>query len=266
MENFATREKIFDAVKSDNVKLVKEFLKSGGDVNLTEERDSLLHLAVEHGAYKSMVVLLNAGANTNLKNARGETPLELARKFSNRQGCILAIQLTVRRRKERLKEEDKRHVLLQSCSTGGQPSTSSAVNLNNGLKNLDTLLRLNLESAQNIVQNLEFEASRAKSVVKGLEHQLIVLDSQMKFLNLQNDSSSNSSQSPITDARSYEDFKCMICWDVPGGHIFQCTEGHLLCGECFSNPQISVCPECRVPLDTRIRNRAVEKLLSDFRK
>ena len=80
-----------------------------------------------------------------------------------------------RRRKERLKEEDKRH-LLQSCSTSGHQPSTSAVNtnnLNNGLKNLETLLRLNLESAQNIVQNLEFETSRAKSVVKGLEHQLI---------------------------------------------------------------------------------------------
>ena len=43
-----------------------------------------------------MIVLLNSGANTNLKNGRGETALRLASKLENRQGCILAIQLAIR--------------------------------------------------------------------------------------------------------------------------------------------------------------------------
>ena len=35
--------------------------------------------------------------------------------------------------------------------------------------------------------------------------------------------------------------------------------GHLLCGECFSNPQIDTCPECRVPLGQYFKIRVFKE-------
>ena len=56
---------------------------------------------------------------------------------------------------------------------------------------------------------------------------------------------------------------CTICWDELGGAIYQCPEGHLLCGSCSGNVKLTRCGVCRSPLGQRIRARAVEEFLSN---
>ena len=53
---------------------------------------------------------------------------------------------------------------------------------------------------------------------------------------------------------------CPVCMDWHRGDIFQCPEGHLLCGPCKAGLQNDACPSCRSPLGS-IRARAVEKML-----
>lgn len=57
--------------------------------------------------------------------------------------------------------------------------------------------------------------------------------------------------------------QCPVCYEIPSGQIFQCNEGHHVCGRC--KMRLDVCPVCRA-LFFGTRNYALEELIANFRK
>ena len=60
--------------------------------------------------------------------------------------------------------------------------------------------------------------------------------------------------------RKMEDFlQCVVCLEVPAGHVYQCQLGHNTCEDC--DRKNAVCPVCRQPHNTnkRMRNRTAEQ-------
>ncbi|XP_026485024.2 uncharacterized protein LOC113392697 [Vanessa tameamea] len=57
--------------------------------------------------------------------------------------------------------------------------------------------------------------------------------------------------------------QCPVCYEIPSGQIFQCNEGHHVCGRC--KMRLDVCPVCRA-LFFGTRNYAMEELIANFRK
>ncbi|CAG5018235.1 unnamed protein product [Parnassius apollo] len=57
--------------------------------------------------------------------------------------------------------------------------------------------------------------------------------------------------------------QCPVCYEIPTGQIFQCNEGHHVCGRC--KVRLDVCPVCRA-LFFGTRNYAMEELIANFRK
>jgi hypothetical protein len=56
--------------------------------------------------------------------------------------------------------------------------------------------------------------------------------------------------------------ECPVCLRVPRkAPIFQCTRGHIVCGEC--KPNVRTCPQCRIPMDN-IRSLVSEKVLEQL--
>jgi hypothetical protein len=56
--------------------------------------------------------------------------------------------------------------------------------------------------------------------------------------------------------------ECPVCLTVPRkAPIFQCTRGHIVCGEC--KPNVMTCPQCQIPLDN-IRSLVSEKVLEQL--
>ncbi|CAE8583946.1 unnamed protein product [Polarella glacialis] len=58
-------------------------------------------------------------------------------------------------------------------------------------------------------------------------------------------------------------FDCPICFEPMTGHIFQCNEGHPICGECLRKTKArhGNCPSCRGTFPTKdMRNRGMEQL------
>ncbi|CAE8718567.1 unnamed protein product [Polarella glacialis] len=58
-------------------------------------------------------------------------------------------------------------------------------------------------------------------------------------------------------------FDCPICFEPMAGHIFQCKEGHPICGECLTKTKTrhDNCPSCRGPFPAEdMRNRGMEQL------
>ncbi|XP_026323641.1 uncharacterized protein LOC113232942 [Hyposmocoma kahamanoa] len=57
--------------------------------------------------------------------------------------------------------------------------------------------------------------------------------------------------------------QCPVCYEIPAGQIFQCNEGHHVCGRC--KMRLDVCPVCRA-LFFGTRNYAMEELIANVRK
>ncbi|XP_014360281.2 uncharacterized protein LOC106712294 [Papilio machaon] len=57
--------------------------------------------------------------------------------------------------------------------------------------------------------------------------------------------------------------QCPVCYEIPSGQIFQCNEGHHVCGRCKA--RLDVCPVCRA-LFFGTRNYAMEELIANFKK
>ncbi|XP_028165759.1 uncharacterized protein LOC114356665 [Ostrinia furnacalis] len=57
--------------------------------------------------------------------------------------------------------------------------------------------------------------------------------------------------------------QCPVCYEIPTGQIFQCNEGHHVCGRC--KMRLDMCPVCRA-LFFGTRNYAMEELIANVRK
>ena len=67
------------------------------------------------------------------------------------------------------------------------------------------------------------------------------------------------------DPELKEELTCPICLLFFGGGVFQCSEGHVICGDCMISLARPIkCPTCRGSLSNRIRNRALERLAEPF--
>jgi E3 ubiquitin-protein ligase SIAH1 len=56
--------------------------------------------------------------------------------------------------------------------------------------------------------------------------------------------------------------ECPVCLTIPRkAPIFQCTRGHIVCGEC--KPNLRTCPQCQIPMDN-IRSLVSEKVLEQL--
>lgn len=74
-------QKLFShANELDWLHLVEDYIHEGGDINKTHSISgwALLHLAAEIQQYEAMRLLLKNGANPNLQDANGNTPLHLS--------------------------------------------------------------------------------------------------------------------------------------------------------------------------------------------
>jgi len=251
---------IFQAVSQGDVNAVRQYINQGGDVNICndDDKNTLLHASVIHGSYNIAVLLLNKGADLNLKNRSDLTALQLAKKL-HKDGFILSIQLSIRKRAEKELKIEKDRLIMEHIT--------QRKSRHPGLSNLHEMTRINLENAHSLLRNLENETKRTKKLVKGLELQLSVVEGQMlvEEMNEANHNLGSSFSLGSNNAASKECVRCTVCWEVPSPLVLQCTEGHVLCEECWDRPELQLCPECRVPLDMRIRNRALESILSSSR-
>ena len=68
----------------NNIDYIKEYLKRGGDVNkMTNDGWNLLLIASNNASEEAIIFLLEQGADTNVKNTNGSTPLILVANTSS---------------------------------------------------------------------------------------------------------------------------------------------------------------------------------------
>jgi len=79
------KDKFLNAVKKNDVKTVVKYIDNGMDVNVINDKNgwSALHYASFKGYSKMVQILLENGADVDMKNFKGQTALHLAAKKGN---------------------------------------------------------------------------------------------------------------------------------------------------------------------------------------
>ncbi len=95
------------AAENNDQKLLKDFIDLKHDVNsqMNVTEITALHIATEHGHVEAATILLQNGANPNLKECRGFTPLHIAVKNKN----VQFINLLVDHNAHAIKDEQNRY-------------------------------------------------------------------------------------------------------------------------------------------------------------
>lgn len=70
---------VFNRVKNNQVEILRHMLKTGCDPNLKEGKSNLLHIAVRLGYLEICKLLVEYGADVNMKDDFDKTPLDHAR-------------------------------------------------------------------------------------------------------------------------------------------------------------------------------------------
>jgi len=100
-------------------------------------------------------------------------------------------------------------------------------------------LHTDFEAEEVRIENKEKRVDNLRNIVQVLVTRL----SNITELNLLE----KQKQSARHQSINFSDLECPVCLEkmVPPKRIFQCRQGHAICGNCFSRPQVKKCPTCR---------------------
>ena len=90
-----------------------------------------------------------------------------------------------------------------------------------------------------------------------------VAELEQEVLQLRNELKTKNKNDVVVGSDLEELLLCPVCLDIarPPLQVWQCPEGHIICGSCADRPELLVCPQCRVSLAGVLsRNRALEDL------
>lgn len=259
-----------DVVKDGRFAEIKQVIENGADLNEVDDAgDTALHVAVQAGQYNTTVLLLNKGCSLEIDNRNGLTAKQLAQRVEGRTVFAMAIQLTERSRVERGRREEKRKLLQQekerqlaedmdTLDSEGEEDEEAE---NQKKSNKLAVSQQNLAFAKKLVADLENQVTAAQSLVNRLEIDVHILQNELEHNKRKKSSTNVARESQLPSSILSP---CSVCLDVPKPplKVFQCPEGHIFCEICQSRPELTTCPECRVPLEgVQIRNRTMEQLI-----
>jgi len=118
------------------------------------------------------------------------------------------------------------------------------------LEETKTCYKAKLEAASAALKSLQAEeAMKCSELVKDIDDLAAKIANKKKGIQ------------PDESIRSC--LECPICLEIckPPTQVWQCPEGHILCGSCSAKPEVLICPQCRVELAGRLsRNRVLEEM------
>ena len=105
----------FDAIYTNNMAALKDYLQNG-DVNIKNERGmSLLHYAIVFDNPEIFELLLSSSINVNIQDARGETPAHYC-VVNNKMGFLKSL---IRHNADMtMKNNNGQSPLFKACSLG----------------------------------------------------------------------------------------------------------------------------------------------------
>jgi len=251
------RTVLHECVISNNVAGAKIILESGVDKDVKDsEGRTARELAINRESME-MVELLSAGVVNNSEVVKANELFETVGATSDSMklgACALPKKMTV---------EEEKEVLRRRLAELEEGETKC---LENSLKEKRTALdkvkieyRKQREVARNEIFKLE---QRIKVLQNEEEKKTSELEKEMEKIASEIDKKKKVER-PEKNKDIESCLECPVCLDVckPPLQVWQCPEGHIICGSCVDRPELRVCPQCRISLTGQLsRNRALEDL------
>ena len=143
------------------------------------------------------------------------------------------------------------------------------------MRELKELKIIKLKSMEQCEKDCEKKVERIDNKIRVLENELKNLakdkvkrtnQHSLELLGLEEDL--KRLESSIVVEEGMGQYSCPVCFGIlkPAGKVFQCQEGHILCGECnVPNETSGTCLQCPARVRVRLsRNRALEAFIKSF--
>jgi len=272
--------------------IIEKLLAAGAEINCVNKFSrTALHECVISNNVEGARKVLDAGANKDVVDSDGRTARELAftrdslemvellasygvaagveagqneEKTIDESAVSLpdlgAAALTVPRK---MTVEEEKEVLKRRLAELEEGET----------KSLETRLKEKKQNLEKIKSDYRKQREAARAEIFKLEQKIKLLQSEedKKCVDLEKEiehlaaeiANKKRGDRPEKNKDIESCLECPVCLDVckPPLQVWQCPEGHIICGSCVDRPELRVCPQCRISLTGQLsRNRALEDL------
>jgi len=271
----------------ESEQIIEKLISSGAEVDKANKwKRTVLHECVISNNIAGAKIILESGVNKDIKDSEGRTARELAISRDSmemvellsspverlsRPGVIIdveeeksdSLKLGACALPKKMSVEEEKEVLRRRLAELEEGETRS---LENSLKERKTALDK---------VKLEYRKQRevARTEIFKLEQKIKVLQNEEEKKTSEIEKEIEKIASEIDKKKKVERpeknkdiescLECPVCLDVckPPLQVWQCPEGHIICGSCVDRPELRVCPQCRISLTGQLsRNRALEDL------
>ena len=228
----------------------------GADINVLDKRGlTPLHLASTANNLKAVEYLLSRGADANIRTKKGSTALSVAK--SEEMKSLLR-KYTEQDQSTSPNQSNLPVDSLNTTNTAYAPPQSIAT-----APPLDEFAANDIPSPlPNLFEKpLEAQLEEKRAELLVLKEKTVSVETEIQYLEDRIEAQQNQDKAGFSLPTNH--LECPICLEIPypPTKIFQCEQGHIFC-EVWKNKGLQFCPECRVELDgTLIRNRRLEDVI-----
>eukprot|EP00092_Neocalanus_flemingeri_P036005 GFUD01039204.1.p1 GENE.GFUD01039204.1~~GFUD01039204.1.p1 ORF type:complete len:586 (-),score=215.93 GFUD01039204.1:142-1899(-) len=253
------RSALHECVISNNVAGAKKILESGANKEMVDsEGRTARELAFSRDSLEMVELLASIGGVASAGEGAKQNKEEKKKDDTSAPPALGAVALPKKMTVEEEKEALKRRLAeLEEDET----------------KSLETRLKENKQNLEKTKTDYRKQRESARAEIFKLEQKIKVLqtEEEKKCFELEKEIDKLTSEIDIKKRGDRPEknkdiescLECPVCLDVckPPLQVWQCPEGHIICGSCVDRPELRVCPQCRISLTGQLsRNRALEDL------
>ena len=246
--------------------------------------NTALQVAVLRSHFEAVTLLLTHNISIDSTNKQGQTALDIAQEHG---ATYLENLLIEKQKKQIIAPQPARRP--SSNSKKSNESFDNDTTLNEKDKLLRQLQELELKEANDSIKEKQEKLSIVTDEIRQFDEEGAKLTNQLSSIQkkitennqalvakgalkrileqeLQKLETKRTGTLQNENKVEQRSFECPICFvlPLPPKHIFQCTNGHVYCSDCKGKPQMTNCPQCRIPLNTSVRNIILEEIIANI--
>jgi len=266
--------------------IIQKLVSAGAELNTTNKFSrTALHECVISNNMAGARIILGGGASKDILDSEGRTPKDLAVS----RDCLEMVELLSSENTSEVSVKEKAREVevsnpspLGACALPKMTVEEEKEALRRRLAELEEGETKSLESSLKekrlALEKVKVDFRKQREIARA---EIFKLEQKIKVLQTEEEKKSAELEKEIDKISSEIDKKkrvverpdqnkdiescleCPVCLEVckPPLQVWQCPEGHIICGSCVDRPELRVCPQCRVSLTGQLsRNRALEDL------